>query len=414
MRDLSDVLLREGVAAKVEPARRFVFLSKARELAAAAADPDRAAEALTELTQYFDVPAAILKAEALERVSRSRPTAAAQAALVRQALLGFDEAIAANEYKLAGQLLRLAYATSIRLKPPLWLEAMRLRQGQLEHLDGEYRRLRPFVLRLEKNPNDARASTEVGKFECFHKGEWERGLPLLAAGNDNALGSLAERELDRPTDPGLQFKLGEDWLDYVPDARSFRSRATERAHHWFRVALPLLTGTDRTRAEEHLKWVTGGTEYGPGLVAELYRDEDFQKKVKTRLDYQVHFNWGDGPPDPDVPADHFSIRWQGWLRVPRPGRYRLIVEADDGCRLYLNDLKVPLIDNWKRLDRAERVVTLNSNPHRLMLECHDTAGVARMYFRWLPEGEVVDQPVPPEALYHDRKQEQRLMQTAER
>jgi WD40 repeat protein len=415
LRDLSDQLLRQGMAARAEPARRFGFLTRARELAASAGEPDRAVEAVIELTRHFDVNGVPLKAEALERVSRSRPTVAAQGALLRQALLVFDEAIAVDDYKLAKQLLQLAQTTSRTLRPPPFGEAIRLRQGQLDHLEGEYRRLRPIVLRLDKNPNDPRANVEMGKFECFQKGEWARGLPMFVLGNDNSLASLAEKELDRPTDPGLQAKLGEDWLDYAPDARTFRSRAAERANFWFRTALPGLSGSEKAQAEERLKRVIGGVEYRPGLVVELFRDEEFKQKVKTRVDYQVDFNWGEGPPDPEVPADHFSIRWRGWLLPPRPGRYRLIVEADDGCRLFLNnDLKLPVIDSWTKVGRAEKTVTLSSIPHHLVLECHETTGLARMHFRWLPEGEVIDQPVPPEVLYHDRKQEQRMMQTVER
>jgi hypothetical protein len=34
------------------------------------------------------------------------------------------------------------------------------------------------------------------------------------------------------------------------------------------------------------------------------------------VDPTIDFDWAEGAPDPAVPKDHFSIRWNGMLLLP--------------------------------------------------------------------------------------------------
>jgi PA14 domain-containing protein len=131
-----------------------------------------------------------------------------------------------------------------------------------------------------------------------------------------------------------------------------------------------------------------------------------EKKVKGRIDYQVDFNWGFGSPDPEVPVDNFSVRWQGYLHAPRPGRYTLVVHPDDGARLFLDDRLV--LDAWGEMGRHTVDVSLDEKAHLLRLDYHENTGAAVMWFHWIPEDGSPEQPVPFEALYHDLKQERWL------
>lgn len=66
-----------------------------------------------------------------------------------------------------------------------------------------------------------------------------------------------------------------------------------------------------------------------------------------RLDPQVRFDFGKSSPDPDkiAPAD-FSIYWEGALYAPETGDYEFILRTENAARLYVNDLKRPLVDGW--------------------------------------------------------------------
>lgn len=43
----------------------------------------------------------------------------------------------------------------------------------------------------------------------------------------------------------------------------------------------------------------------------MFADEELKKLVVNGIDKQIHYNRGRDPPAPNVPADHFSARWQG-------------------------------------------------------------------------------------------------------
>ncbi len=139
---------------------------------------------------------------------------------------------------------------------------------------------------------------------------------------------------------------------------------------------------------------------GPnGLKTELFRDMDWRHCVKVRHDALVDWNWKQGSPDPLLPADFFSIRWTGWLKAPRPGRYVLKLESDDGSRLWLDGNR--LID--QRAEGTHQVeVELSGKPQALRIEYCEGFGGAFVHFHWARQGGFAMQPVPTECLFHDR------------
>ncbi len=196
--------------------------------------------------------------------------------------------------------------------------------------------------------------------------------------------------------------MGHGWWDFAQkEPEPVRAHVRRRARERFRRALPRLSEAERGKVEEKLKLVAVRFVGKPGLVAELFADEEMKAKAATRLDYEVNFNWGFGPPAEGLPADHFSVRWRGWLAAPRKGKYTLIVHADDGCRLILD--RRPVSDARGRLGRHSAEVVLDDKPHLLQMEHHEVAGAAMMYFGGVPEGGT-EQAVPTEALYHDDTQ----------
>lgn len=58
----------------------------------------------------------------------------------------------------------------------------------------------------------------------------------------------------------------------------------------------------------------------------------------------INFNWGFGAPTAGFPADFFSVRWVRNLHLDA-GRYTFSVIADDGVRLWVNNVLV--IDQWR-------------------------------------------------------------------
>jgi polygalacturonase len=90
----------------------------------------------------------------------------------------------------------------------------------------------------------------------------------------------------------------------------------------------------------------------PGIEAEYFNNKELQgEPVLSRVDKQVNFYWGNGSsPAPGVQSDPFSVRWKGFLKVPKSATYHIGMEADDGFRLYL-DNKL-LIDAWENYPKG--------------------------------------------------------------
>lgn len=88
-----------------------------------------------------------------------------------------------------------------------------------------------------------------------------------------------------------------------------------------------------------------------------------------RTDNVINFNWGDRSPGQGVPADAFSVRWTGSVRLPRDGKYTFYMVSDDGIRLWLDDQLV--IDNWSSHSETEnqgQIELWGGRPHPIRLE----------------------------------------------
>ena len=120
-----------------------------------------------------------------------------------------------------------------------------------------------------------------------------------------------------------------------------------------------------------------------GLKGDYFADRTLTKRVATRMDAAIFFEWGLGPPLPEMPPDHFSVRWTGRLRAPETGEYVLATVADDGIRLWLDDQL--LIDDWKSHApeyRSGRVRLEAGRTYDFRLEFHDGILGATVKLRW--------------------------------
>ena len=100
-----------------------------------------------------------------------------------------------------------------------------------------------------------------------------------------------------------------------------------------------------------------------------------------RNDAQIDFDWGSEAPASGLPSDRFSVRWTRAVTFPS-GIYRFSLRADDGLRLWIDDVRV--IDEWHTSD-GSTLYTLDrslTGAHTLRVEYNDGDGQAQVQVRW--------------------------------
>ena len=129
------------------------------------------------------------------------------------------------------------------------------------------------------------------------------------------------------------------------------------------------------------------------VLEQIRNPPGFLEERLQRVDERIFFDWGQDAPAPELPTDHFEVRWQGEILVPFTGFWRFYVDEDDGCRVRIDGRSV--IDSWWRHSRR-RVpgeIRLRHGWHRIEVDYFDWSGPAVMELRWA-RGFADPSPVP--------------------
>jgi hypothetical protein len=249
---LAAELLAQGRATKDDDALRFVALRMAADLAARAGDGGTALDAIEALAAAFRVDSLALTGDVYTQVEKNT-TAAGDAFLLAESALSLaGEALDADNFAAADKLLAAAAGAAAKSEvPPL---AARVKQRAVEVADARkaFAAIKPLLDRADAG--DEKAIAEVGKYYCLVKGNFDRGLPLLAKSGDAALKALAQRDLARPKEPRQQVDLAEDWLQLAERSAGLAQRqALRRAYFWYQAALPAAEGLTRLRAARQVE-----------------------------------------------------------------------------------------------------------------------------------------------------------------
>jgi beta-glucosidase len=138
-----------------------------------------------------------------------------------------------------------------------------------------------------------------------------------------------------------------------------------------------------------------------GLKGEYFRGRDFAgAPVLTRIDSRIAFRWDRGAPTDDLAArgelsnaqalagDDFSVRWTGQLLPPTSGKYELVVGANDGVRLYIDDRLI--VDGWDLNERVKShtasVDLEGGRAYRIKLEYFEDIRDAEVRLGWRRPG----------------------------
>lgn len=102
----------------------------------------------------------------------------------------------------------------------------------------------------------------------------------------------------------------------------------------------------------------------------------------ARNDKAINFDWGIGWPNPKINADNFSVRWTRLLAF-KAGTFRFSARADDGIRVFVDN--VLIIDEWHAATTTTYTqdVTLATGTHALRVEYYEATGAASAAVTWV-------------------------------
>ncbi|MSQ94514.1 MAG: WD40 repeat domain-containing protein [Gemmataceae bacterium] len=268
---LASVLFQQGKEVKDDPAVRYVCWREARDLAAKGNDTGLALAIVEELGRLYDVDALLLKADVLGLAVAAATEKEQGLALVEILRLLVKEAVDLDHYKAAHQLAEAAVnAAKAAKSPSLVLEQLK-RVDEISAIEKSFSKVQGYLDRVQKDPKDAEAQFELGKYFAYQKKRWEKGLPHFSRCADKAIGTLAQQDLQNPKDVKDQVTLADGWWDLAGKEQGVAKLSMQmRAIFWYDQALPILSGLHRTKAQKRIDIVQeqlAGTAVATPVVA---------------------------------------------------------------------------------------------------------------------------------------------------
>lgn len=127
-----------------------------------------------------------------------------------------------------------------------------------------------------------------------------------------------------------------------------------------------------------------------GLRAAYFKSRvvGFRDRVFDQIDPIVNFDFGKGSPHPLLSAEEFAMSWDGSVVAPETGNYEFVVDSTNGARLFVNDMKNPVIDavvkSGDQTEYRHTMKLLGGRTYSLRLEYHRSKRdeTARVALKW--------------------------------
>ena len=207
------------------------------------------------------------------------------------------------------------------------------------------------------------------------EGTTEVGAPLVGDRSLKELTQLIHETMPEDKPEKCSAPDSETVAAYIHEA--FYSVLAQERNRPARVELSHLTVRQHENAITDLfESFSGEREVSEdrGLKAEYFKERKRNKesRVIERTDPQVDFQFGEGSPGEQIGKEEFSIQWEGSLLPPETGLYELIVETENGARLFLNEGERPFMDvsvrSGDQREYRETIRLMAGRAYRLRLE----------------------------------------------
>lgn len=249
-RSLAAKLLEQSEGAKGN-AEKYVLLRDALENAAGGMDFPSAFKTIDLMSKTFEISADEQTAAVVAKARKAQMTAEDATFLAESCLMRWESLMQIEKYepanrwaKEAGEIARMGRDQMLaKTAGEMGSEAMDALKAM------ELAKAATDVGAVDPDSNLA-----VGTYLCFFRGDWERGLPLLASGSSPLLQDLARKESLAAKDPDAQADLSKSWALVAEKEKDpgAKRRFYGRSAHWREAALKGGAGLSKTKAQRKL------------------------------------------------------------------------------------------------------------------------------------------------------------------
>ncbi len=249
--ELAKKLMKEGLATNDDPVGRFVLFRMSRDLAAGQGNLPVSMDAVQQIADSYDVDKSAMQLVTARSVAKVLKTSREHQDFVSLLKPLIDEMISQDQYESAKALASIALTSSKEGRNSSQVNWLISRLQEISEIEKHFLLAKVALETLEKEPVDSRANYIAGRFYCFDKGEWARGIPMLALGNDEALKKLAILELN---EPARELQVGDEWWAYAETLSNLREQESVYLHVAvkYEQAIDSLTGLQHARVSKRL------------------------------------------------------------------------------------------------------------------------------------------------------------------
>ncbi len=238
---LAEEIIAAGLKFQAGSADQYALLNIGREIAAGAGDTRIALSAAREIGRRFDLQGLELEADTLLATARWVQTTTQRTVMAEAAVEVIGHLVEAREYERAIRLCEAAHEAAEQARDLRQVRHLSNWLPELKTAQQQFQQYRDALAVLDDDPVEPRANFTAGRYLCFVRGDWERGVAMLALGNDEPLMNVAVLELRGAETSEEQAAIGDAWWDVAearegPESDMLRLRAGS----WYRRAAPQL------------------------------------------------------------------------------------------------------------------------------------------------------------------------------
>jgi hypothetical protein len=288
-RELAEELLETAAGLSADPVGAYALQTAAMRVAIEGGGVGELVGAIDQRVGQFEVDAYRENRDWMLAFGRGVVSKDAEsidgADYAKRAVKVIYAAIHDDDYLAAASLARYSNRLLDQKRDEAIPKLLNRLRGLLGSAKREFDKASDSLAAYRIDPSDGEAAAAVGRFMCFIKGDWQRGLPLLTRGGPESLREMAKFDIRGAADAINQVAIGDAWWDLSEKARTgvYRQSARDRAVFWYEQAFPSMSDSlDRLHVKTRLDEAREAPPSGPlAVVKELA--EELQVDLRVGL-----------------------------------------------------------------------------------------------------------------------------------